>query len=329
VFALLCAVGMPLAPTFEASAKGLKPGEATGCEPGSDQVAFFQDKNFKGACSMRGVGSYPDAAAMGIRKAQLSSLKVGSALQVVLCRNVAFTGNCQLFTGDAPSLFSTQIGDNRVSSAEVQPRGHQDCVPGPQQVALFMHRGFLAPCEIRDVGEYPDLATAPALKNAVSSIRVGQDVQAILCRRASFEGDCELFVASDDNLNDDRIGNDNASSLKVQVKGLQECMPKMGEAALFKHPEFLAPCVIRTIGDYATAEAIGLSDNSIAAVRLGPGVQVCACESAAFAGTCRVFVNDAPGVGSHTGIISSVRVQPAGAACQGATPAPIESTPAP
>jgi hypothetical protein len=316
-----CAVTMLLIPAFEASAKEPKAEATPACKPGPDQVAFFQDKNFMGACAVRGIGSYGDAAAMGIRNDQMSSVKVGGALQVVLCAGAAFSEDCQRMAADEPNLIRARIGNDRVSSAEVQARGQQDCMPGSRQVAVFAHREFVAPCEIREVGEYPDLAAVPKLKDSISSIRVGQDVQAVLCRRASFAGDCQLFAASDESLIDSRIGNDRATSLKVQPRGLRECVPKADEAALFKYREFLAPCVIKKIGDYSDAEAIGLSDNSISSMSIGPAVQVCACENEAFGGNCSPFVNEAPGVGSSIGIISSVKVQPAGAECKG-RPAP-------
>jgi len=121
-------------------------------------------------------------------------------------------------------------------------------------------------------------------------------------------------------LSDNRIGNDKASSLKVQPKGFEECVPSADEAALFEQVRYLAPCVVKKVGDYADAAAIGLSDNAIASMRIGASVQVCACADAGFGGGCSLFTVDAPGVGSSVGIISSVKVQPRGAACGAAKP---------
>jgi hypothetical protein len=183
-------------------------------------------------------------------------------------------------------------------------------------VALFAHGGFLAPCEVKDVGDYPDLAADPQAKGSISSILVGQDVQAVLCRHPSFKGNCELLATSDNGLGDNRIGNDKASSLKVQPKGFEECVPKADEASLFEHGQFLAPCVVKKVGEYANAAEIGLLDNAISAMRIGATVQVCACENETFAGMCSTFTKDVSGVGASTGIISSVKVQPVGAECK-------------
>jgi hypothetical protein len=135
-----------------------------------------------------------------------------------------------------------------------------------------------------------------------------------------------MLPADDHDLSNNRIGNDKATALKVQPRGLRECVPNDDEAALFKYREYLAPCVIKKVGDYANAEAIGLSDNSISSMSIGAAVQVCACENEAFGGNCSPFVKEAPGVGSSIGIISSVRVQPAGAECKGGAAMPAKDT---
>ena len=50
--------------------------------------------------------------------------------------------------------------------------------------------------------------------DSISSVRVGQDAQALLCRDSGFGGDCERFTASDSNFGNDRIGHDSISSAK-------------------------------------------------------------------------------------------------------------------
>jgi hypothetical protein len=100
----LCTLATFLILPFGVSAKDPKAGEVPVCEPGPDQVAFFEEKGFRGRCVVRGIGGYGDAAALGIRNDQLSSVKVGSGRQVVICTDTAFSGNCDLITADEPNL---------------------------------------------------------------------------------------------------------------------------------------------------------------------------------------------------------------------------------
>ena len=304
-------------------------GTSPACAPGRHQVAFFQHSSFGGACEVRGIGDYVNSLAICLQNDTISSVRVGADVQAVLCRDTGFGGDCQLFTADNPNLGNNRIGHDRVSSAKVQARGHLDCLPGRDQVALFSHSDFLAPCQVKDMGSYSHPGAIGLANDSISSVRVGQDAQAVLCRDSGFGGDCERFTTSDSNLGNNRIGHDSISSAKVQLRGFRECLHGPDEVAFFMHSDFTEPCAVRGIGDYASSSAIGLKDDSISSITVGANVQACACSDEEFANACEAFDQDDrslgdnfPVFGSGHDLISSARVQPRGAACRAATPPP-------
>jgi hypothetical protein len=89
------------------------------------------------------------------------------------------------------------------------------------------------------------------------------------------------------------------------------------------HSEFLAPCVVKGLGEYANASAIGIEDNSISAVSVGTNVQACACTGDNFSGLCELFNDNDPNLGDNEirhDSISSAKVQSRGAECRAVMP---------
>lgn len=105
-----------------------------GCIPTADQVALFVDANYGGQCVVKGIGNYPNPAAIGLPNDSISSIKVGSNVQATLCEHDNYGGVCETFTGDDPYLGDNTIGDNRVSSVKVEPR----CVGGTTPVDVML-----------------------------------------------------------------------------------------------------------------------------------------------------------------------------------------------
>ncbi|HSJ56128.1 MAG TPA: SUMF1/EgtB/PvdO family nonheme iron enzyme, partial [Anaerolineae bacterium] len=92
------------------------------------------------------------------------------------------------------------------------------CTPGPDQVSLFVRRGYGRECIVKDVGEYPNPAAIGLPNDSISSVRVGSNVQAVLCEHDDYFGVCETLTAGDPDLTDNAIGNDTISSVKVQPR---------------------------------------------------------------------------------------------------------------
>ena len=117
-------------------------------------------------------------------------------------------------------------------------------------------------------------------------------------------------------LNNNRVGNDQVSSAKVQPLGTTECAPGNNQVSFFLHAGFLAPCVVKNIGNYANATQIGLDDKRISSIKVGPGALACTYNENDFSGPSQSFTSSSDFLGSDNDLISSVKVQAAGTTCQ-------------
>lgn len=288
------------------------------CTPSPQQVALFEHKNFGGRCVVRNAGSYPNPAATGLANDTLTSIRVGSAAEVVLCTNADFLGDCELYTADRADLSGTRIGNDRMSSIVVRPRGERPCLPRANEIALYLHAGFEGPCVVRAAGDYPTPLAMGIANDAVSAARVGADAQLVGCVDAQYGDHCELFTADVPDFFRTRFGNDRLSSMKVQRRGFQDCLPQPGQASFYMHGNFVGPCVTAPVGRaFENSRALGLPNDSISSVRVGSGAQICACVDDFFQGGCVAFTADDANVDAEIGNdrISSGRVTARGAPC--------------
>ncbi len=93
------------------------------------------------------------------------------------------------------------------------------CTPNADQAALFVDAGFAGQCVVKGYGEYRNPGAIGLPNDSLSSLAVGGNVQVVLCEHDDYGGACEVFTAADDNLSDNRIGNDRVSSLRVERRG--------------------------------------------------------------------------------------------------------------
>lgn len=311
--------GQPIGNDTISSAKVEARG-AQDCNPGNQQVGFFMHDNYLGPCAVRGIGSYPKATTFGLPNDSLSSVLVGPGAQAVLCVDEGFAGDCQRFTANTPHLGNVRIGNDRVSSAKVQKAGEADCPPGQGQVAFFVNDDMIGPCSVRGIGDYPNPESLGIPNDSVSSIQLGGDTQVVLCVDNNYLNDCQKFAASSPHLGSSRIGNDRLSSARVQKFGTVECPQGANQVAAYMHSDFVGPCVVKDVGNYANASAIGLADNSISSLRIGRSVQACACDDENYATTCHAFTADIAYLGDASGNwndrISSLKVTLRGQPCQ-------------
>ncbi len=75
------------------------------------------------------------------------------------------------------------------------------------------------------------------------------------------------------------------------------CAPGAGQVALFVYPNFGGRCVVKGLGLYPTAAAIGLPAQSISSLRVSPGITVTLCQGEFYAPACSVFAGDQPDLG--------------------------------
>lgn len=99
------------------------------------------------------------------------------------------------------------------------PTAPPACNPAAEQVALFEEVDYSGGCVIYEVGNYPDDASLGALGgDDASSIRVGSNVVATLYSAANYLGHAETLAANDSYLLDNRIGNENLSSMRIVLR---------------------------------------------------------------------------------------------------------------
>ena len=97
------------------------------------------------------------------------------------------------------------------------------CTPTADQVALYVDANYSGTCVVKGIGDYPNPSSLGIANDSISSVKVGSNVKLTLCRDDNYGGTCETFQGDDANLSDNSIGNDQASSAKVQSRSGGSC----------------------------------------------------------------------------------------------------------
>jgi hypothetical protein len=136
---------------------------------------------------------------------------------------------CDAAVPDGPVTLGLDIWDNAGNPAH-SPHGTRhftkrfDCSPPPpscepnaNQVALYSDTNYRGNnCKTLDIGEYPNPSHLnPVGNDNTRSVKIGGNVQAVLCKDDNYQGGCDTFTNSDSNLLDNGIGSQ-TSSIKVQ-----------------------------------------------------------------------------------------------------------------
>lgn len=189
--------------------------------PAPDEILVFKDFNFTGEWMALPIGNYVNASEMQMNDDSISSLMVGSAVRAFLCTNPGLNGTCGVFDSRVPNhhpnLTNNVTGNDSISSIRVEPYSNS-CSTGPNEVTVFMHFDFQSPCQTLQVGDYNNAYEFKLPDNGISSIRVGGNVQAYLCRDNNLGDTCETINYNDNNLSDNLIGNDQLSSIRITTR---------------------------------------------------------------------------------------------------------------
>ena len=94
----------------------------------------------------------------------------------------------------------------------------QNCKPADNQIAVYKDWKFTGDCKVLNVGEYADITATDFENDAVSSVKVGRNVQAVICENNDFGGVCQTFNSDSESLEGSQVGNDRTSSIKVTAK---------------------------------------------------------------------------------------------------------------
>lgn len=96
-----------------------------GTTPGPEQVFFYKDMNYSGTCKMLEIGKYPSSSNIGVGNDELTSVKVGANVDLLLCRDKDYGGICETFTGNDSNIgIGNDIGNDTVTSAKVTLAPH-------------------------------------------------------------------------------------------------------------------------------------------------------------------------------------------------------------
>lgn len=97
--------------------------------PGTREGVLFADRNYGGNCVKLGIGEYPNPSYLGsVGNDNTRSVRVGSEVKAVLCRDDNYQGGCDEITGNVADLTTRTIG-SQTSSVKVQLRGKPPSVP--------------------------------------------------------------------------------------------------------------------------------------------------------------------------------------------------------
>ena len=91
----------------------------------------------------------------------------------------------------------------------------------------------------------------------------------------------------------DDIGNDTVTSMRVDLKAkAQKCKAGPTQVAFYKDEQYKGQCVVKDIGEYPDALAIGLDDDFITSFKVGSKVKVILYTQTGFAGDTAIYTKN-------------------------------------
>ncbi len=96
------------------------------------------------------------------------------------------------------------------------------CGPGANQIGVYSESDYGGKCQIMDVGNYTELS---AFNNSIESIQVGSNVMAQLFSEPNFTGRSETIFNNEGDLEDNLVGNNQITSLKITPRSAPPLFP--------------------------------------------------------------------------------------------------------
>ena len=293
--------------SFAGSCDSLKP----------NQAAFFQHANYKGSCVVRNIGRYSSGKAIGIGNDKISSIKLGSGTHVVLCKDSNFKGTCKTYVKSMTSIgkmndkTSSAIIVKTVPKKKTVKEASVSCRPSANQVAFFQHGSYKGACVVRNIGRYSSSKAIGIGNDKISSIKVGPRTQVSLCNDSNFKGGCKTYKTSMASLG--KMNDKTSSAIIAKITSTPAtsaaCKPRANQVAFFQHANYKGACVVRNIGRYANAKAIGLGNDKISSIKIGPSTQVNLCKHSNFMGGCKTYTTSMASIGKMNDKTSSALIE--------------------
>jgi hypothetical protein len=213
------------------------------CQINANQVAIFP--LYTNYCQILNQGNYASYDQYG--GPRIRSARVGSGVQATICTKENFLGKCVTYKRDF-ELFD-KIGvvkTTQLFSMKIEPRviNAADCIPGPNQVALFEDSNWVGKCVVHNVGSYGNKSEIGLKGDSISSIRLGSNAWLHAYIDSNFRGSNKVFRASEIYLHSAALWGNSISSIKVLKNGLmhqgvpppQVASPPENETAISKIP---------------------------------------------------------------------------------------------
>ncbi len=178
-----------------------------------------------------------------------------------------------------------------------------EALPGPKEAIVYSSPAF---CKKLPIGTYPNSSSfAPLANDSISGVKVGSDASIKLFRHAWFEtktmDDYAILWESTWSL--PSTIDHATSSIVVEPKGDSQChrseyRPQTGQVTLYTRAGFTFSfssgdqCITKNVGSYPTTAEVGMQNDSLSAIKIGPGTGVTVCRDANFGGVCETFTSD-------------------------------------
>jgi hypothetical protein len=187
----------------------------TTCSGGSGQVRLFSQSNYGGSILFNGGTGFSNNP-----NANSYSMEIPSGWSVKTWRGDNRSGEERCWSSSVSNLqdhgWQLAIQSIEVFSSDVCQT--TTCNPNSDQVAFYVDANYGGECVVKGVGDYANPASIGLPNDAISSIRVGANVEATLCRDDNYSGTCDTFTSDDSNLGDNSIGDNQVSSARVQTR---------------------------------------------------------------------------------------------------------------
>lgn len=189
-------------------------GPSTNCD-GSEGVYLYELPQFGGICARFNADS-ADLRNQNFNDIA-SSIRIVGNYSVELARDLDFTGTISTFIGDDPDLGNDAIGDNQTTSIRIvrggiPPEGFR--CDGGQGVYVYEHPRYQGRC-VKFTADAGDLR-AFAFDDNISSLRTVGRWSVTLYRDLNATGSSSTFTGDDENVANDAIGDNQATSLRVR-----------------------------------------------------------------------------------------------------------------
>jgi hypothetical protein len=299
--------------------------QATNCD-GGEGVYLYDERNYRGRCiKFAEEGEVPDLSDFGYNNVT-SSIRIIGEWTVTLFADQVFDGNSSSFTRDDGDLDDNFVGTNTASSLRLS-RGEdlppENVCDGEDGVYLYENADYRGRC-VKYTENEPDLSRQ-AFNNVASSIRIIGPWTATLYVNQEYGFESSTFADNDSNLADNTIGDNRASSIRVQRGADADDDADLcnGDGVyLYEHPNYAGRCVKFT-GDAGDLREIGFDDTA-SSVRIVGNWQVILVRDLYLGGISETFTRDDSNLADNSigdNLVTSLRAQPTsgGAAnnCQG------------